>query len=917
MAAAAPPVATRTKRFAEGPVPAGAAPGNRQQAPPHVIGQLPRNPAAIPVERDTPGPAHPMPPADGFPQSRLPVQRKLAIGVSTDPLEFEADAAAQAALGSASSRPAPRIRRLHTPPLAEAPPIVHQVLRSPGQPLDDQTRGWAEPAFQSDFRQVRTHTGQQAEASAASMQARAYTVGPQIVLGPGARSSTPEYRRLMAHELAHVVQQGMAPHRAVASSPATRASLPHRAAAPLVQRQDAEDTGTKDLGWFTEKIITVLSGPAQVMGDTAYNLVHSTWHGFFAEVEAHGGEAVDKVKGRMKEFATSPSELLLFFPKYWWGLVKGIVSPITGLFDLVKLGVQLEEIARSVIGTAWSKRDQLAADAKSLASSMRKLGGSAKDALKSLLLHPLDTVAKLGPLLDTARKEANAAAERGGHKIANMLIQNADQPIPDLAETGGEVIGTVLVNVALFVFTDGIGDAIVQIAGKLGDVASWLSKLGKGAQFLGRLAGELGELLATVGKWITGAEEMIAKVAGAILKPLEPVLKEFGELMSGLRTFLRDLLGVAEGAESQEASAAAKGLGKVTHESPPPNAAVKTEPHLTPHEITPKAPVEPHGPEVRTPHPTEPDPLVEKPRDLHEDTAKKPAANDETSQAKPARKPPKKRAAKPRKTPEQVEEPAGSGKAPKAKRQPTQGKKAAPKKIKPPKPVAGSGAAPVMDTGPGIVPEPRTARTGGIGRIQEKRDVFGLKNTTIEGELKPGLDRKLSAPNYNREWKRSDLTDDIAARMVKSGGADPKAAKAAATAFAENYEAAHLWGPGFGDEAAAGMMWAPKDVNQMMQNRFAEKFARSLQEEAAAMGGTVKMTATSVPFDRSTLVSRGLPPRAEFLEHADYKITVELPGKPPMHARVTVKADLPGPKASGSIEFDPPEIADRFMKFFR
>ncbi len=648
MAAAAPPVATRAARSAKGPVPAGAAPGNRQQAPPCVIGQLPRNPAAIPAERDTPGPANLMPPADGFPQSRLPVQRKLAIGATSDPFEFEADAAAQAALGSTSSRPAPRIRRLHTPPLTEAPPIVHQVLRSPGQALDDQTRGWAEPAFQSDFRQVRIHTGQQAEASAASMHARAYTVGPQIVLGPGARSSTPEYRRLMAHELAHVVQQGMAPHRAVAGASATRPSLPHRAATPLVQRQDAEDTGTKNLGWFTEKIITVLSGPAAVMGDTAYNLVHSTWHGFFAEIEAHGGEAVDKVKGRMREFATSPSELLLFFPKYWWGLVKGIVSPITGLFDLVKLGVQLEEIARSVIGTAWSKRDQLAADAKSLASSMRKLGGSAKDALKSLLLHPLDTVAKLGPLLDTARKEANAAAERGGHKIANMLIQNADQPIPDLAETGGEVIGTVLVNVALFVFTDGIGDAIVQIAGKLGDVASWLSKLGKGAQFLGRLAGDLGELLATVGKWITGAEEMIAKVAGAILKPLEPVLKEFGELMSGLRTFLRDLLGVAEGAESQEASAAAKGLSKVTHESPPPKAPVKTEPHPTPHETTPKAHVEPHAPEVRTPHPTEPDPLVEKPRELHEDTAKKPAANDEKPQAKPARKPPKKRAAKPK-----------------------------------------------------------------------------------------------------------------------------------------------------------------------------------------------------------------------------------------------------------------------------
>src|SRR5215210_315985 len=70
------------------------------------------------------------------------------------------------------------------------PPIVHEVLASPGQPLDTATRAFMEPRFGHDFSRVRVHSDAGAEASAGAVHARAYTVGHHIVLG--AEQPSPE-----------------------------------------------------------------------------------------------------------------------------------------------------------------------------------------------------------------------------------------------------------------------------------------------------------------------------------------------------------------------------------------------------------------------------------------------------------------------------------------------------------------------------------------------------------------------------------------------------------------------------------------------------------------------------------------------------------------------------------------------------
>jgi hypothetical protein len=89
------------------------------------------------------------------------------------------------------------------------PPIVHDVLRGPGQPLDNAARAYFEPRLGDDFSRVRVHTGEKAAASARAVNALAYTVGRDLVFGAGQYSpSSAEGRRLLVHELTHVVQQG-------------------------------------------------------------------------------------------------------------------------------------------------------------------------------------------------------------------------------------------------------------------------------------------------------------------------------------------------------------------------------------------------------------------------------------------------------------------------------------------------------------------------------------------------------------------------------------------------------------------------------------------------------------------------------------------------------------------------------------
>jgi Domain of unknown function (DUF4157) len=173
-------------------------------------------------------------------QSAPVIQTKLAVNKAGDEFEQEADRVADQVMRMTA--PVPSIQRKCSSCAAEeekvqrkcaeceeeekqtglqrkeadaspqfAPPSVHDVLNSPGQPLDPGTRAFMEPRFGYDFSGVRVHRDAKAAGSAAAVNALAYTVGRSVVFGVGQYApQSNSGRRLIAHELAHVIQQGKA-----------------------------------------------------------------------------------------------------------------------------------------------------------------------------------------------------------------------------------------------------------------------------------------------------------------------------------------------------------------------------------------------------------------------------------------------------------------------------------------------------------------------------------------------------------------------------------------------------------------------------------------------------------------------------------------------------------------------------------
>ena len=166
-------------------------------------------------------------------QRRL-VQRTCSCGEAGG--ECEACVAKQEALQRAAAGPGEA---------PDAPPIVDEVLRSPGQALDRSTRAFFEPRFGHDFSQVRVHTGERAVRSAQAVQARAYTVGRDVVFGSREYSpGTPAGQLLLAHELTHVVQQG----HGLQLGPDVGANGSQRNLARSTLRLQRQDDGNQDTG---------------------------------------------------------------------------------------------------------------------------------------------------------------------------------------------------------------------------------------------------------------------------------------------------------------------------------------------------------------------------------------------------------------------------------------------------------------------------------------------------------------------------------------------------------------------------------------------------------------------------------------------------------------------------------------------
>jgi hypothetical protein len=171
------------------------------------------------------------------------VQAKLTINQPGDVYEQEADRVADTVMRMPGPQTPAGGADFGGVQPSTVPPVVQDVLYSPGQPLDSGTRAFMEPRFGHDFSQVRVHADERAAESARAVNALAYTVGRDIIFAAGQfKPLASEGRLLLAHELTHVVQQGriagVAPKQAGSTVEATDEKRSFTAApAGKVQRQ--------------------------------------------------------------------------------------------------------------------------------------------------------------------------------------------------------------------------------------------------------------------------------------------------------------------------------------------------------------------------------------------------------------------------------------------------------------------------------------------------------------------------------------------------------------------------------------------------------------------------------------------------------------------------------------------------------
>lgn len=163
----------------------------------------------------------------------------------------------------------------------QAPPIVFDVLRAPGRPLDTATRTDMEARFGQDFSHVRVHSDAQAAASAEAVAARAYTVANHIAFAEGAYAPTSAPgRRLLAHELAHVVQQGgttIIPSRLAIG--ATETAAERQAQSAAAQRDGTRQQrshGHLAVGVHLQRTPAALAVRAAMLGACAYRYYRHT-----------------------------------------------------------------------------------------------------------------------------------------------------------------------------------------------------------------------------------------------------------------------------------------------------------------------------------------------------------------------------------------------------------------------------------------------------------------------------------------------------------------------------------------------------------------------------------------------------------------------------------------------------------------
>lgn len=505
------------------------------------------------------------------------LQRKLSIGSTNDPMELEADRVADQVMAyqpahSFSNTSAPKIQRRaehSSEKTGEVPASVEHVLARSGSPLPTSVRKDMEQRFGQDFSQVRMHTGSTAEQSATDVNANAYTVGNNIVFNRGQFSpETSRGKHLLAHELTHVVQQS------------------NTSGLTKIQRDEtAEDLKPRDesLGLFEGGAIKVLAETGSVGNPAIKPILEGGATGFYTEIRHQVNEGNgQKFFDRWKNLLTSPSDMIAYGKGYFWGILKGLWSPIQGIIDIAVLGWKLQQWQLNTMVNVIKNIDEIITMQGSLGDRFAKLGSKVKAFFSNVGANALEFIDKIIGAISGSVFEL---AKSGGRKAGQAIFKFLEKPWGEIGEGIGTVVGTVLVEVGLAFASGGIGNALTKVGQALDKVAPTLMK---GVRFI---ASEVGVIIKELHALVESIKTMLAKAGRSLLKGLEELIGEIGGIFDDLIAMLKKIFTGAEEAAAKihvdvplpvkPSAPQVPSLPKAPHiETPKSGAKLPKEPHV-------------------------------------------------------------------------------------------------------------------------------------------------------------------------------------------------------------------------------------------------------------------------------------------------------------------------------------------------
>ncbi|WP_078119834.1 polymorphic toxin type 4 domain-containing protein [Thiosocius teredinicola] len=199
--------------------------------------------------------------------------------------------------------------------------------------------------------------------------------------------------------------------------------------------------------------------------------------------------------------------------------------------------------------------------------------------------------------------------------------------------------------------------------------------------------------------------------------------------------------------------------------------------------------------------------------------------------------------------------------------------------------------------------------TRGTGGIKEARALL-MPDRSVQvelgGDVLPSISAIRSTQRYpDLSHTGQDFSTKLEPAKTRSYGGVPLRDETG-----NAYQRAHLWGHGFGDEARAGLMYAPAEVNQLLQSRGVERFLREQANLAAENGGNVRLVAKARSHPPAKRPSRLNRKKGEFvLSELVYEIDITRPDGSKFGARVELTVPKPPGTPVGISIFPPDAIA--------